>query len=148
LPLSVAVSGSVAVPVSVAVGEQRGVAGEGAGGAQPSPPAPADISGEPTTATANGAEPDLRSAIDHDPGNEIDVAIVAFCVRMAKVEAWREDRQPRAADALRILEAVSATPAGVTLSGLRNASAAWKEQTWRACELFEQDARGEGEQPP
>jgi hypothetical protein len=145
LPLPVAVAGAVAGAVAVAsavAGSGRsGVAGEGSGeGSTARPPA----------ATATPANGDVRDqldlAIDHDPNDELQTAIVQRCVHLARVDAWRDDRQPTADDVREVLRAVSVTPdTGATLDGLRQASRPWLEQTLRASNAFEHDLEGDAE---
>jgi uncharacterized protein YdaU (DUF1376 family) len=133
--------------------QNRGSPLESIGPPSPTPtPAPSPL---PTTDSPNGADSRAggdrsnsspptppasvaRWALDHDPGNPVEVRLASRIAHLASLVAERDGD----ADALEILAAVSATAEGKSLDHIRGAPDKWLEPTLRACDKFESDLTG------
>ena len=107
----------------------------------PAPAAAPSPSGKRAERTS--ADPPLAAAgapwVDHDPGNDLEVRLVARCEELAARVVVLSEGPGGIEDRLDVLSAVTTTPKGKSLTTLRGASRAWLEQSLRACDDFERD---------
>jgi hypothetical protein len=78
--------------------------------------------------------------VDHDHGNEHEARLVSRVEELADMLAALEHQRPATdEERLEVLAAVTSTPKGKSIRGLRGAPRKWVEESLRACDAFEAD---------
>jgi hypothetical protein len=113
---------------------------------------PKEIPEKAKRAAAVKGGPPLAAAgapwVDHDPGNELEARLVKRCEDLADMVAALYHQRAATDDERReVLEAVTATPKGKSITTLRDAPRPWVEASLRACDDFERDHEPSADEP-